>query len=184
MCVQLGTKFGIHLTLEQWYRQYGPIYKFFLGKTPVVVVTGILHSLQLCATLRSMIVPMLLQILTYRRKTPLGCMHGNACECVMAPLHNTVMSQCLNYGQWPENLLISAAPLSCDAKSELTNECLSADPDLLKQLLTKSFMKFHDRPDLQMRLAEGDEITSEGMLAAKCAHLPFTVVAWLTFADH
>lgn len=35
-----------------------------------------------------------------------------------------------------------------------------------------------------MRLAEGDEVTTEGMLAAKCAHLPFTVVAWLTFADH
>ena len=64
-------------------------------------------------------------------------------------------------------------------KSEYTNECLSADPDLLKQLFTKSFMKFHDRPDLQMRLAEGDEITSEGMLAAKCAHLPFFVVSCL-----
>ena len=34
-------------------------------------------------------------------------------------------------------------------------------------------MKFHDRPDMQMRLAEGDEITAEGMLAAKCAHLPW-----------
>ena len=68
--------------------------------------------------------------------------------------------------------------------SGLTKRFLSADPDLLKQLFTKSFMKFHDRPDLQMRLAEGDEITTEGMLAAKCAHLPFTVVAWLTFADH
>ena len=79
MCVQLGTKFGIHLTLEQWYRQYGPIYKFFLGKTPVVVVTGILHSLQLCATLKSMIVPMLLQILTYRRKDTFGL---HAWECM------------------------------------------------------------------------------------------------------
>ncbi|KAL3142384.1 hypothetical protein ABBQ38_002720 [Trebouxia sp. C0009 RCD-2024] len=77
---QLGARFGIHLTLEQWYRQYGPIYKFFLGRTPVVVVT---------------------------------------------------------------------------------------DPELLKQLCTKSFMKFHDRPDLQMRLSEGREISDEGMLAAK-----------------
>ncbi|KAL3152434.1 hypothetical protein ABBQ32_001484 [Trebouxia sp. C0010 RCD-2024] len=77
---QLGARFGIHLTLEQWYRQYGPIYKFFLGRAPVVVVT---------------------------------------------------------------------------------------DPDLLKQLCTKSFMKFHDRPDLQMRLSEGREISDEGMLAAK-----------------
>lgn len=92
MCVQLGTKFGIHLTLEQWYRQYGPIYKFFLGKTPVVVVTGILNSLQLCATLESMIVPMLLQMPTYRRKEPLGCMHGNACKCVTAPLLSTQYS--------------------------------------------------------------------------------------------
>ena len=50
MCVQLGTRFGIHLALEHWYRQYGPIYKFFLGRTPVVVVTGKFYSLQDCAT--------------------------------------------------------------------------------------------------------------------------------------
>lgn len=61
---------------------------------------------------------------------------------------------------------------------------LNADPDLLKQLFTKSFMKFHDRPDLQMRLAEGEEITSEGMLAAKCAHLPFVVGACHAFVKH
>lgn len=48
-------------------------------------------------------------------------------------------------------------------------EWLTADPELLKQLCTKSFMKFHDRPDLQMRLSEGREISDEGMLAAKCA---------------
>ena len=40
VCVQLGTRFGIHVTLEKWYRQYGPCYKFFLGRAPVVVVTG------------------------------------------------------------------------------------------------------------------------------------------------
>lgn len=77
---QLGAIHGIHLKLEDWYRKYGPIYKFFLGRAPVVVVT---------------------------------------------------------------------------------------DPDLLKQVFTKSFMKFHDRPELQMRLAEGDEITGQGMLAAR-----------------
>lgn len=44
--MQLGARFGIHLTLEQWYRQYGPIYKFFLGRAPVVVVTGT-HNLLL-----------------------------------------------------------------------------------------------------------------------------------------
>jgi len=44
LIMQLGARFGIHLTLEQWYRQYGPIYKFFLGRAPVVVVTGTHNS--------------------------------------------------------------------------------------------------------------------------------------------
>jgi len=61
------------------------------------------------------------------------------------------------YRSWPQECLVH------------TPEWLTADPDLLKQLCTKSFMKFHDRPDLQMRLSEGREITDEGMLSAKCA---------------
>ena len=38
--MQLGAIHGMHLKLEDWYRKYGPIYKFFLGRAPVVVVTG------------------------------------------------------------------------------------------------------------------------------------------------
>ena len=30
-------------------------------------------------------------------------------------------------------------------------------------------MKFHDRPELQMRVNEGNEITAQGMLSARCA---------------
>ncbi|DBA91062.1 TPA: hypothetical protein ACH3X2_004165 [Trebouxia sp. C0005] len=77
---ELRARNGIHLTLESWYQQYGPIYKFFLGRAPIVVVT---------------------------------------------------------------------------------------EPDLLKQIFTKSFMKFHDRPELQMRVNEGNELTAQGMLSAR-----------------
>ena len=40
LLVQLGSRHGIHLKLESWYREYGPIYKFYLGRAPIVVVTG------------------------------------------------------------------------------------------------------------------------------------------------
>lgn len=87
------------------------------------------------------------------------------------------MCQCQVWQQCTSAVIESAESgchffLVCKA----TSVCLSADPDLLKQLFTKSFMKFHDRPDMQMRLAEGDEITTEGMLAAKCAHLPMHIM--------
>lgn len=78
---ELRARNGIHLMLESWYRQCGPLYKFFLGPAPIVVVT---------------------------------------------------------------------------------------EPELLKRIFTKSFMKFHDRPELQMRVNEGNEITAQGMLSARC----------------
>ena len=97
--------------------------------------------------------------------------------------HESVLSLRVVHDCTPQDLFSSAPPLSCHVKSETRKECLSADPDLLKQLFTRSFMKFHDRPDLQMRLAEGDEITTEGMLAAKCAHLQLIVVTCLHLTD-
>lgn len=89
--------------------------------------------------------------------------NNTVCACASAKSGSSVRLQLLS-------LLNLAVTLI--SRCKVTNECLSADPDLLKQLFTKSFMKFHDRPDMQMRLAEGDEITTEGMLAAKCAQLP------------
>ena len=43
----------------------------------------------------------------------------------------------------------------------------NADPDLLKQIFTKSFMKFHDRATPLMANNEGERVFDEGILFAK-----------------
>lgn len=78
VCMQLGTRFGIHLTLEQWYRQYGPIYKFFLGRAPVVVVTGAHNTTAtpyMCLHLQLQKQPRILSALSCTREhaTPANC---------------------------------------------------------------------------------------------------------------
>lgn len=104
---ELRARNGIHLMLESWYRQYGPLYKFFLGRAPIVVVTGqhsYYHNWQSCAQSNERIIPRMVLL--------------------------TMLTRAL------------------------------AEPELLKQIFTKSFMKFHDRPELQMRVNEGNEITA------------------------
>lgn len=77
--LQLGKDFTSHLQFEKWYKKYGPVYKIYFGRTPVVVVT---------------------------------------------------------------------------------------DPDLLKQIFTKSFMKFHDRSRPAMNANVGERVVDEGILFA------------------
>lgn len=40
IALQLGKDFTSHLQFEKWYKKYGPVYKIYFGRTPVVVVTG------------------------------------------------------------------------------------------------------------------------------------------------
>ena len=44
---------------------------------------------------------------------------------------------------------------------------VATDPDLLKQVFTKSFMKFHDRSTPIMANNEGERVVDEGILFAK-----------------
>ena len=39
-CLQTGKDFTTHLQMDAWYRKYGPVYKLFFGKQPIVVITG------------------------------------------------------------------------------------------------------------------------------------------------
>lgn len=41
-----------------------------------------------------------------------------------------------------------------------------ADPDLLRQVFTKSFMKFHDRFRPAMNVSAGERVVNEGILFA------------------
>ncbi|KAL0023003.1 hypothetical protein WJX79_005828 [Trebouxia sp. C0005] len=79
---KLNVPFDSHIVINKWARQYGPLFKIFVGHTPVIIVT---------------------------------------------------------------------------------------DPDLVKQIGTKSFMKFHNRPQPIMRFHHGNqtELEETGMLFAK-----------------
>ena len=38
--LQLNVPFDSHVTINKWARQYGPLFKIFVGHTPVVIATG------------------------------------------------------------------------------------------------------------------------------------------------
>ena len=38
--MQLNVPFDSHIKINEWAQQYGPLFKIFVGHTPVVIVTG------------------------------------------------------------------------------------------------------------------------------------------------
>lgn len=38
--MQLNVPFDSHIAINRWARQYGPLYKIFVGRTPVIIITG------------------------------------------------------------------------------------------------------------------------------------------------
>ena len=67
--------------LESWYRQYGPVYKFFLAQAPIVIVTGqhsYYHNWQSCAQSNERIIPrtVLLTMLTRALANLVCCRAG------------------------------------------------------------------------------------------------------------
>lgn len=50
--LQISKDFTSHLQLEEWYHQYGPVFKIYLGRAPVVVITGTNGMACLCSQLQ------------------------------------------------------------------------------------------------------------------------------------
>ena len=38
--MQLNVPLDSHIAINRWARQYGPVFKIFVGHTPVIIITG------------------------------------------------------------------------------------------------------------------------------------------------
>lgn len=117
--MQLNVPLDSHIAINKWARQYGPLYKIFVGHTPVIIVTG---------------------------------------EHVVCDKRYSYVHIC-SPGSWLAMWRGYNIPCST-----------CADADLVKQVGTKSFMKFHNRPQPIMRFHHGSQTEFEeaGMLFARC----------------